>query len=189
MASAIYEINIGNGVSPQHFILCASELEQSGIKGLSLAAHLRINPDLGMADFDWTDNAFTVLESGTDLTFKYESDGTARELDTMGAYFVSDDEREDLAEQIGDVIYYKSLRASKDGRDMMRQGYPNTFRESLVLSGDEGQGITGEAHSATAMEATIRGECTGLRRLSDRQDPRVSRRPGDHLARRRPAVA
>jgi len=123
----IYEINIGNGVSPEHFILCAEELGRSGIKGVSLAAHLRINPDLGIADFDWTDNAFKVLESGTDLTFKYESDGTARELDTMAAYFLSDDERAEAAEKIGDVIYYKALRASKDGREMMRRGIRTRF--------------------------------------------------------------
>ena len=123
----IYEINIGNGVSPENFILCAEELDRSGIKGVSLAAHLRINPDLGIADFDWTDNAFKVLESGTDLTFKYESDGTARELDTMGAYFLPDDERDAAAEKIGDVIYYKALRASKDGREMMRRGIRTRF--------------------------------------------------------------
>ena len=123
----IYEINIGNGVSPEHFILCAEELGRSGIKGVSLAAHLRINPDLGIENFDWTDNAFKVLESGTDLTFKYESDGTARELDTMAAYFLSDDERDEAAEKIGDVIYYKSLRASQDGREMMRRGIRTRF--------------------------------------------------------------
>ena len=123
----IYEVNIGNGVSPENFILCAEELERSGIKGMSLAAHLRINPDLGMPDFDWTDNAFKVLENGTNLTFKYESDGTARELDTMAAYFLSDDERDKAAEKIGDVIYYKALRASKDGREMMRRGIRTRF--------------------------------------------------------------
>jgi hypothetical protein len=123
----IYEINIGNGVSPENFIRCAEELDQSGIRGVSLAAHLRINPDLGMADFDWTDNAFTVLESGTNLTFKYESDGTARELDTMGAYFMPEEDRAEVADKIGDVIYYKSLRASKDGREMMRRGIRTRF--------------------------------------------------------------
>ena len=123
----IYEVNIGNGVSPENFIRCSEELDQSGIKGVSLAAHLRINPDLGIADFDWTDNAFTVLESGTDLTFKYESDGTARELDTMGAYFMPEEERATVADQIGDVIYYKALRASKDGREMIRRGIRTRF--------------------------------------------------------------
>jgi hypothetical protein len=123
----IYEVNIGNGVSPENFIRCAEELDHSGIRGVSLAAHLRINPDLGMADFDWTDNAFTVLESGTNLTFKYESDGTARELDTMEAYFMPEEERAEVADKIGDVIYYKSLRASKDAREMMRRGIRTRF--------------------------------------------------------------
>ena len=123
----IYEVNIGNGVGPENFVRCAEELERSGIKGMSLAAHLRINPDLGMPDFDWTDNAFKVLESGTNLTFKYESDGTARELDTMEAYFMPEDERAAVADKIGDVIYYKSLRASKDGREMMRRGIRTRF--------------------------------------------------------------
>ena len=126
-STPIYEVNIGNGVSPENFIRCAEELDQSGIKGVSLAAHLRINPDLGIADFDWTDNAFTVLESGTDLTFKYESDGTARELDTMGAYFMPEEERATVADKIGDVIYYKALRASKDGREMIRRGIRTRF--------------------------------------------------------------
>ena len=106
----IYEVNIGNGVSPETFILCAEELDRSGIKGMSLAAHLRINPDLGMPDFDWTDNAFKVLESGTDLTFKYESDGTARELDTMAAYFLPDDERDAAAEKISAPVLEKYER-------------------------------------------------------------------------------
>lgn len=126
----IYEINIGNGASPETFIQCSRELDASGIKGVSLAAHLRINPDLGIEGFNWTDQAFEVLESGTNLTFKYESDGTARELDTMAAYFVSDDERDELAEKIGAVIYYKSLRASKDGRAMMKRGIRTRFGAS-----------------------------------------------------------
>ena len=123
----IYEINIGNGVSPANFIRCSEELEQSGIKGVSLAAHLRINPDLGMPDFDWTDNAFTVLESGTNLTFKYESDGTARELDTMEAYFMPEEERAKVADTIGDVIYYKCVRCSKDAKDIMKMGHKTKF--------------------------------------------------------------
>jgi len=123
----IYEINIGNGVSPHNFIQCAKELKESGIKGVSLAAHIRINPDLGIENFDWTENAYKVLESGTDMTFKYESDGTAREFDTMAAYFMSDDERKANAQKIGDVIYYKALRATNDGKDMMRKGIRVVF--------------------------------------------------------------
>jgi len=128
--SPIYEINIGNGASPETFIQCSKELKESGIKGVSMAAHILINPDLGMENFDWTENAFRVLESGTDLTFKYESDGTCREFDTMGTYFLSEEDRDKYSEKIGDVIYYKCLRATKDGKEMMKKGIKTVFGES-----------------------------------------------------------
>ena len=41
----IYEVNIGNGASPETFMQCAKELKESGLPNVSLAAHLRINPD------------------------------------------------------------------------------------------------------------------------------------------------
>jgi len=125
--SPLYEINIGNGASPETFIQCAKELKESGIKGISLAAHMYINPDLGIAGFNWTNNAFKVLESGTNMTFKYESDGTARELDTMGAYFLPEEDRELNGERIGDVIFYKALRATKDGKAFMKKGIKAVF--------------------------------------------------------------
>jgi len=125
--SPLYEINIGNGATAETFIQCAKELKASGIKGVSLAAHIYINPDLGMEDFNWTDKAFKVLESGTNMTFKYESDGTAREMDTMEAYFMSEDDRDINAAKIGDVIYYKSLRATKDGKSFMQKGIKPIF--------------------------------------------------------------
>jgi len=128
--SPIYEINIGNGSTATNFIQCARELKASDIKGVSLAAHIYINPDLGMENFNWTDEMFKVLESGTDLTFKYESDGTAHELDTMGTYFISEEERDAIAENIGEVIYNKAIRASKDGRLMMKRGMRSIFAES-----------------------------------------------------------
>ena len=77
-STPIYEINLGNGMSPETFIQCSNELKASGIPNLSLAAHLRINPDLGLKDYDWTENAHKVLASGTNITIKYESDGTSR---------------------------------------------------------------------------------------------------------------
>jgi hypothetical protein len=122
--SPIREINIGNGVSPENFIRCSQEAEASGIKGLDLAAHILINPDLGRADFDWFDNSLQVLESGTDLTFKYESDGQSREYDTMEAYFLPEGERKAHATEIGDVIYYKTLQCTKHAREYMRRGIP-----------------------------------------------------------------
>ena len=127
MTCPLYEINIGNGVNAENFIQCAKELKESGIKGVSLCAHIYINPDLGMEGFNWTDNAFKVLESGTDLTFKYESDGTSREMDTMGTYFLPEDERDANAEKIGDVIFYKALRATKDGKEFMKRGIKTNF--------------------------------------------------------------
>ncbi len=97
---------------------------------VGLTAHILINPDLGMADFDWTQNAHKVLESGTNLIFKYESDGTSRELDTMEAYFLPEEDREANAEKIGDVIFYKCRRASLDGQDMMKKGIKVVFGSS-----------------------------------------------------------
>ena len=123
----IYEINIGNAVSPETFIQCSEELEASGIPGVSLAAHLRINPDLGMAGFDWTENAFKVLEAGRNITIKYESDGTGRPYDTMETYFLSDEERTAKAEVIGDVIYHKCVRCDEDAKEIMRRGHEATF--------------------------------------------------------------
>lgn len=125
--SPIYEINIGNGTTAETFIQCAKELDESGIKGISLAAHIYINPDLGMPNFNWTNHAYKVLESGTNMTYKYESDGTARDMDTMAAYFLSDEERVAAADKIGDVIFYKALQASKDGIEMMKKGIKPVF--------------------------------------------------------------
>ncbi len=127
MTSPIYEINLGNALSAETFIQCAKELEESRIKGITLSAHIRINPDLGIANFNWTDNAFKVLENGTNITFKYESDGTSRDFDTMEAYFLPEEDRIANAEKIGDVIYYKSLQASKDGKKMMKKGIKVRF--------------------------------------------------------------
>jgi len=130
MTSPIREINIGNGVSAENFIKCSSELEESGIKGVSLAAHILINRDLGRADFNWFDESMKVLENGHNVTFKYESDGQGREFDTMEAYFLSDEERKANALKIGDVIYYKTLRCTKDAMKFMKRGIPVKFAQS-----------------------------------------------------------
>jgi len=123
----IYEINIGNAASPETFMQCADDLKASGLPDISLTAHLRINPDLGMADFNWTNKAHEVLGSGYNLTIKYESDGESRPYDTMEAYFLSDEERDEKAELIGDVIYHKCLRCDKDAREIMRRGHEARF--------------------------------------------------------------
>lgn len=134
----IYEINIGNAVTAETFIQCCQELEASGLPKIYLAAHLRINPDLGLADFNWTENAFQVLEAGCDLTIKYESDGQSRPYDTMETYFLSDDERNEKAHLIGDVIYHKCLRCDKDAKEIMRKGHKARFakvsyRNQIIL--------------------------------------------------------
>ena len=126
----IYEINIGNAATAETFIQCFDELEASDLPRIFLAAHLRINPDLGMADFNWTENAFKVLDAGKDLTIKYESDGESRPYDTMEAYFFSDEERDEKAEVIGDVIYHKCLRCDKDAKEIMRRGHQTRFAKA-----------------------------------------------------------
>jgi hypothetical protein len=124
----IYEINIGNAATAETFIRCSKEVEASGLD-ISLAAHLRINPDLGMEDFNWTESAYRVLEAGRDVTIKYESDGTARPYDTMEAYFISDQERTAKADVIGNVIYHKCVRCDKDAKEAMRRGHETRFAE------------------------------------------------------------
>jgi hypothetical protein len=126
-STPIYEINLGNGQSPEMFVQCSRELAESGIPNVSLAAHLRINPDLGLENFNWTENAHKVLDTGTDITIKYESDGTARPMDTMEAYFLPKDDRLKNSQQIGDVIYYKCVRCSQDAKDIMRRGHKAVF--------------------------------------------------------------
>jgi hypothetical protein len=125
----IYEINIGNAATAETFIQCFDELEDSGLPKIYLAAHIRINPDLGMADFNWTESAFKVLDAGKDLTIKYESDGESRPYDTMEAYFLSDEERNEKAELIGDVIYHKCIRCDKDAKEIMRRGHEARFAQ------------------------------------------------------------
>ena len=123
----IYEVNIGNGASPETFLQCAEDLKASDLPRIHLTAHLRINPDLGMADFNWTENAFKVLDAGCDLTIKYESDGTSRPMDTMEAYFLSDADRDANAKTIGDVIYHKCVRCDLDAKEIMRRGHDARF--------------------------------------------------------------
>ena len=122
----IYEINIGNATTAETFIQCSEEVEASGMN-ISLAAHLRINPDLGRADFNWTESALSVLDAGKNLTIKYESDGESRPYDTMEAYFLSDEERNQKADLIGNVIYHKCVRCDKDAKAIMKRGHETRF--------------------------------------------------------------
>jgi hypothetical protein len=126
-STPIYEINIGNAATAETFIQCFDEIEASDLPKIYLAAHLRINPDLGIANFNWTENAHKVLDAGKDITIKYESDGESRPFDTMEAYFLSDEERNEKAELIGDVIYHKCIRCDQDAREIMRKGHEVRF--------------------------------------------------------------
>jgi hypothetical protein len=125
----VYEINIGNAATAETFIQCSEEMEASGL-GVSLAAHLRINPDLGLADFDWTQSAHKVLAAGRNITIKYESDGQSRPFDTMEAYFISDEERNAKSALIGDVIYHKCVRCDKDAKEIMAWGHETRFAKA-----------------------------------------------------------
>ncbi len=118
----IYEINLGNAVSPETFIQCSKELKESEIKNVSLSAHIRINPDLGIEDYNWFDNATMVIKAHENLTIKYESDGEGRDMDTMEAYFLSPSELKENASKIGDVLYYKALRCTKDAKEFLKMG-------------------------------------------------------------------
>jgi len=122
----IYEINIGNAATSETFIQCFDEVKASGLP-IFLAAHLRINPDLGLADFNWTESAHKVLDAGRNVTIKYESDGESRPYDTMEAYFLSDEERNELADKIGNVIYHKCIRCDKDAKEIMKRGHETRF--------------------------------------------------------------
>jgi hypothetical protein len=128
-STPVYEINLGNGMSPEKFMECRDILKESGLDDISLAAHIRINPDLGMERFNWFDNAVKVLENGYDITIKYESDGESRPYDTMEAYFISKEEREAKADVIGDVIYHKCVRCDRDARAMMQLGHEARFAQ------------------------------------------------------------
>lgn len=130
----VAEINIGNAVSPEVFVQCSRELRESDLPEINLAAHIRINPDLGMEGFNWTENAHKVLDAGHDITIKYESDGTSRPMDTMEAYFLSDEDRNKHAEQIGNVIYHKCIRCDNDAREIMRRGHEAKFAKIAYRS-------------------------------------------------------
>ncbi|MCD6162861.1 MAG: hypothetical protein J7K40_10665 [candidate division Zixibacteria bacterium] len=130
----IYEINIGNAASPETFMQCAQDIKDFGMPPIELTAHLRINPDLGIEGFDWTENAHKVLDSGYDITIKYESDGESRPYDTMEAYFLPDEERKEKAELISDVIYHKCIRCDKDAKEIMRRGHETRFAKIAYRS-------------------------------------------------------
>jgi hypothetical protein len=126
-STPVYEINIGNAVNPDKFCECRNILDDAGFSAVSTAAHIRINPDLGVVDFNWYKNALKVLKCGCNMTIKYESDGQSRPYDTMMAYFISEQERKDKAGLIGDVLYHKCVQCDADAKAIMKLGYPVRF--------------------------------------------------------------
>ena len=123
----IYEINLGNAMNADTFMKSRDVLGENGLSQISTAAHIRINPDLGVEGFNWFDSAVKVLDRGYDMTIKYESDGECRPYDTMEAYFISKEEREEKAGLIGDVIYHKTLRCDLDAKAFMKMGHDAIF--------------------------------------------------------------
>jgi hypothetical protein len=45
----------------------------------------------------------------------------------MEAYFISDEERNEKAELIGNVLYYKCVRCDKDAKEIMQRGHEARF--------------------------------------------------------------
>jgi hypothetical protein len=122
----IAEINLGNAVAPEKFIECHNLLKKHRLD-IALAAHIRINSDLGVTNFNWFDNAVKVLESGHDVVIKYESDGECRPYDTVASYFMPQDERELKTETLGEVLYHKVARCDKDAKALMKMGFEVKF--------------------------------------------------------------
>lgn len=127
--SPIREINLGNAISPEKFVQAHKILKQSGIKDISLTAHILINTDLGIKEYSWFENACDVLDSGCDMTLKYESDGQCKPDDTIMAYFLPKEDREAKAEVLGEVLYNKVLSCDRDAKNLLKSGYNVVFAD------------------------------------------------------------
>jgi hypothetical protein len=127
--SPIREINMGNAINAEKFMVCKDLLKESKIKGISLTAHIAINTDLGCRDFNWFDNSVKVLGKGYDLTLKYESDGTCCSDDTIASYFLSKEDRDAKAEILGEVLYKKVIACDNDAKKILKMGYEVVFAD------------------------------------------------------------
>jgi len=116
------EINIGNGASANTFSRCSKLLKQIGLETIDLAAHIRINNDLGREDYNWFQNAKDVIEEGYNITLKYECAGVDSSLDTISAYFVSDEERIRTAKDLGEILYQRCCVATRDALELQSAG-------------------------------------------------------------------
>jgi len=127
--SPICEINIGNAINADKFMACKDMLKASGIKGISLTAHILINTDLGYKDFNWFNNALKVLGKGYDMTLKYESDGACSPDDTIASYFLSKEDRESKAEVMGEVLYKKVVVCDSHAKKLLKLGHDVKFAD------------------------------------------------------------
>lgn len=127
--SPVREINLGNAINAESFMACKELLKESKIKGISLTAHIIINTDLGVRDFDWFDNALKVLGKGYDMTLKYESDGSCCADDTIASYFMPKEDREAKAEVLGEVLFKKITKCDADAKKLLNMGYEVKFAD------------------------------------------------------------
>lgn len=127
--SPVAEINLGNAISPDKFVEAHKMLKAARIKGIRLTAHIKIPPDLGRADYNWFENALRVLESGCDMTLKYESDGACTPDDTIMSYFMPAPDRQAKTDLLGEILYRKVLCCDSDARKLMEMGYKVKFAE------------------------------------------------------------
>ncbi|HLD36817.1 MAG TPA: hypothetical protein VJC37_08850 [Planctomycetota bacterium] len=125
----VREINLGNAINAEKFMICKDMVKAAKIKNLSLTAHIAINSDLGAKDYNWFNNALKVLDKGYDMTLKYESDGSCCSDDTVGSYFLSKEDREIKSEILGDVLYKKVLRCDQDAKKLLKLGHEVIFAE------------------------------------------------------------
>lgn len=126
-STPIREINLGNAINTETFMVCKDLVSAAKINNLSLTAHIAINSDLGAKDYNWFPNALKVLNHGYDITLKYESDGACCPDDTIGAYFLGKEEREAKSEILGEVLYKKVLRCDEDAKTLLKMGHEVRF--------------------------------------------------------------
>lgn len=121
--SPVVEINIGNAVNSETFCRCNNLLHADDLSNIDLAAHVRINNDLGVANYDWLREAEKVLQRGCNITLKYESAGLCSSIDTIGVYFSDDITRNLLSSELGRVLRERVIRASIDSEYLASKGY------------------------------------------------------------------
>jgi len=125
----IYEVNIGNGASPETFMQCADDLRtwNSGHPPdrapayQSRSRHARVRLDRqcpkGARQGERHDHQVRVRRHCASVRYH-------------GSILFSDDERDAKAELIGDVIYHKCVRCDLDAKEIMRKGHKALFAKA-----------------------------------------------------------